>query len=120
MNQPIIFEIPEDQDPSRCRGCKSLIYWIKTAAGKFIPTDPDGTNHLINCPQAGKFQHYNLDKDPKRTRQFRLFSQILERKHTLNTWETNFINSITGKFNGGKQLTNSEDAALEKIHEERA
>lgn len=119
MNKPLKFEIPEGTEPTRCKGCKSLIYFITTENKKLMPVDPDGTSHFATCPQAGKFRQYDPKRDPKRTRQSRLFSQIMERKHMLNTWETNFINSITGKFDGDKQLTNAEDAALEKIHESR-
>lgn len=116
----ITFEIPEGTEPSRCKGCKALIYWIKTRADKNMPVDPDGTSHFATCPNANKFRNqYHPDKDPKRQRQARLFGDIMENKHRLNVWETNFINSITSKFDSGREITNSEDAVLEKIHEDR-
>lgn len=119
MTTIIKFDIPENQEPARCRGCRALIYWIKTSNGKNMPVDVDGTSHFATCPKADQFRHYNPDKDPKRTRQYRLFSDLLERKSMLPIWETNFMNSITRKFDNSKKLTNAEDAALEQIHEQR-
>ena len=121
MNKPLLFEIPEGTDPSRCSGCKALIYWIKTDAGKNMPVDPDGTSHFATCPKASSFRHYDPSKDVKRTRQKRLFEECMQRQFRMTTWEKNFINNIIlPKFNGKpRKLTNAEDAALEKIHEDR-
>lgn len=120
MSKEIKFDIPEGTDPSRCRGCKALIYWIKTAAGRNMPVDPDGTSHFATCPKANNFRHYDPSKDPKRTRQFRLFGRLKEIEYRLNSWEQNFLRSITSKFTDPpKQLTKAEDSALEKINEDR-
>ena len=50
------FPIPPDADKSSCRGCGSTIFWIKTAAGKMMPVDPDGTSHFATCPEALRFR----------------------------------------------------------------
>jgi hypothetical protein len=40
----------------RCSGCHAHILWIKTAAGKNMPINPDGTPHWVNCPKAKDFK----------------------------------------------------------------
>lgn len=39
-----------------CKACKQPITWIKTKAGKFMPTDPDGKPHWATCPNADAFR----------------------------------------------------------------
>lgn len=120
METQTIHKIPEDQDPSRCRGCKALIYWIKSN-GRDLPVNPDGLNHLVNCPKASMFKHYDSAKDPKRTHQLALFSRLMDVKYRLSPWEVKFVERIAVKMNGGKTpLTSKEDSILEKIHGERA
>ncbi len=119
MNKTITFEIPDGAEPSQCRGCKSLIYWIKTTMGRNMPVDPDGTSHFATCPKADSFRHYDPKRDPRRTRQTRIFGLIMGNAHRLNDWEENFMNAVASKMSSGKQLTSPEDASLEKIYEDR-
>ena len=44
------FEIPPGTPEARCRSCQATIHWLKTAAGKNMPVDPDGTSHFATCP----------------------------------------------------------------------
>jgi hypothetical protein len=53
---PLTFEIPSSANPTECRGCRALIYWIKTAAGKAMPVNPDGVSHFATCPDAKEFR----------------------------------------------------------------
>jgi hypothetical protein len=41
---------------SRCRGCRQLIAWARTPAGRTAPLDRDGTSHFATCPDAAKFR----------------------------------------------------------------
>jgi hypothetical protein len=52
---PITFEIPASANPTECRGCKALIYWIKPKE-KAMPVNPDGTSHFATCPKAAEFR----------------------------------------------------------------
>lgn len=52
----LTFEIPSFASPTECRGCKALIYWIQTAAGKAMPVNPDGVSHFATCPNAPEFR----------------------------------------------------------------
>lgn len=40
---------------ARCRGCGELITFEKTATGKLMPTNLDGTSHFGTCPKAASF-----------------------------------------------------------------
>lgn len=120
MGREIKFDIPEGTDPSRCKGCRALIYWIKTAAGKNMPVDKDGTSHFATCPVANNFRNYDPTKDPRRKQQEKMFARLMEIKPRLIMIEQRFVDSISQKFRGNqKQLTKGEDSALEAIHEAR-
>lgn len=51
-----MFEIPEGAHPTECRGCEQMVYWIRTASGKSMPVNQDGTSHFSNCPKAADFR----------------------------------------------------------------
>jgi hypothetical protein len=46
------YEIPEGTNPSRCRSCGAVIYWVKTKLRKNMPVNHDGEPHWSNCPHA--------------------------------------------------------------------
>jgi len=50
------FAIPEGTPISLCRGCGEGIYWIRTAAGKNMPVNPDGVSHFATCEKANTFR----------------------------------------------------------------
>jgi len=52
----LTFDIPEDAQPSKCRGCGETVYWIITRNGKRMPVDPDGTSHFATCPSAERYR----------------------------------------------------------------
>ena len=52
---PLTFEIPPGANPTECRGCRAMIYWIKPKE-KAMPVNPDGTSHFSNCPKAAEFR----------------------------------------------------------------
>jgi len=56
MGREVKFEIPPSASPTECRGCKALIYWIKTAAGKPMPVNADGISHFATCEKAAEFR----------------------------------------------------------------
>jgi hypothetical protein len=53
---PLTFEIPPGANPTECRGCKALVYWIRTEKGKLMPVDPGGVSHFATCKDAAKFR----------------------------------------------------------------
>lgn len=59
MSEPrklIKYDIPPGASISKCSGCDADIVWIKTAAGKSMPVDGDGTPHWATCPNAKDFK----------------------------------------------------------------
>lgn len=40
----------------QCRGCGSMVIWVKHANGKNAPYDPTGINHFITCKKAKEFK----------------------------------------------------------------
>lgn len=56
MTREIKIEIPEGTPAAKCRGCGAAMYWVKTAGGKNMPVDPDGTPHWATCKAAGRFR----------------------------------------------------------------
>lgn len=56
MTTDIRFEIPKGTGASKCRGCESFIYWIKTRHGKNMPVNADGTSHFATCSKAADFR----------------------------------------------------------------
>ncbi len=40
----------------QCRGCRAVVYWVKTKTGKNMPLDPDGEPHFATCPDAARFR----------------------------------------------------------------
>ncbi len=48
------FDIPAGTPPATCRSCGAVIFWIKTAAGKSMPCDADGTSHFATCAFAAQ------------------------------------------------------------------
>lgn len=118
MNEPLKFEIPEGTEPARCRGCKAVIFWIKTERGRNMPVDPDGTSHFANCPDADRFRNaYHPDRDPRRPEQNRQYSKVMERFHKLTPWEQKTIKHMAPKFERNKELTKTEASALRSIAE---
>lgn len=109
----MLFNIPEGAQQSHCKGCKAIIYWIKTESGRPMPVDPDGTSHFASCPNASDFRkQYHPDEDPRRPDQAQQYSSLMARINRLNTWEQNFIRSIGGKFNNARELTKNEARVL--------
>lgn len=76
---PQFFDVPARTRPAECKGCKSTVYWIVTAAGKRMQVDCDveggvrpstgsgtlggveyyagrGTSHFADCPMADSFR----------------------------------------------------------------
>lgn len=54
-----IWLVPLGMEPSnvgRCRGCKKLVLWVATKAGKKSPRNVDGTSHHATCPNADQFR----------------------------------------------------------------
>ena len=39
-----------------CRSCQAEIRWVRTAAGKYMPLNADGTPHWATCPQAKEWK----------------------------------------------------------------
>jgi hypothetical protein len=39
-----------------CRGCRELIAWARTPAGRQAPLDRDGVSHFATCPDAERFR----------------------------------------------------------------
>ncbi len=52
----LTYPIPTGAKLSRCLGCDTLIYWIKTVRGKPMPLNVDGTPHWGTCPEANRFR----------------------------------------------------------------
>jgi hypothetical protein len=52
--------------PSTCKGCGARIIWMRHLdASKNVPYDPDGVNHFITCPQAGRFRKRTKRNDTR-------------------------------------------------------
>jgi hypothetical protein len=43
-------EVPTGTKPSVCRDCATEVFWVKTAKGRNVPLDADGTSHFATCP----------------------------------------------------------------------
>lgn len=50
------YAIAEGEQPKRCKGCSATIYFATTAAGKYMPVNPDGTSHMDTCPERDLFR----------------------------------------------------------------
>lgn len=44
------------QREARCDGCRAVMAWWETPAGKRSPHDYDGTSHFATCPKASRFR----------------------------------------------------------------
>lgn len=51
-SSPQKFEIPKGAAQRKCRSCKAPIFWVRTAGGKPMPVNPDGTTHFATCPEG--------------------------------------------------------------------
>lgn len=51
-----IYDIPDDAQPTSCRGCSAKIYFVRTKNGKWMPVNPDGTPHWGTCDKAKQFR----------------------------------------------------------------
>jgi hypothetical protein len=54
--EPVKYEILPETPVAPCKGCGATIAWVKTAAGKMMPVDGDGTPHFATCPKAAEFR----------------------------------------------------------------
>lgn len=113
------YEIPAGTDPSRCRGCKALIWWVKTPKGKNMPVDKDGAPHWGTCPKSDRFRGYDPSTDPLRPMQRQQFDELRQREYRMNDKERGFMVSMNAKFRDGQKLTNGEAAYLHKLWEIR-
>lgn len=58
-NDGRLWMVPLRYEPTNvapCRGCKQLMVWAVTPAGKKAPLNRDGTSHFATCPDAGRFR----------------------------------------------------------------
>lgn len=39
-----------------CAACGAEIHFVATAAGRLMPTNPDGTSHFTTCTDPGRFR----------------------------------------------------------------
>lgn len=76
------FLVPRDSQPSRCRGCGAVVYWITTPRGKKMPVDtraeggltplPDrdgrGVSHFATCPNAEAFRRRRVARGQRERR----------------------------------------------------
>lgn len=46
-------------NPSECRLCGALFYWVSLKRGGVMPVDPDGQPHQITC---SKYRELRLNK----------------------------------------------------------
>ena len=59
-----VWRVPEGWTPSNsgpCRGCRQLVAWCVTLAGRKSPINADGSSHFATCPKADRFRKR---KDP--------------------------------------------------------
>ena len=52
----VTFPIPPDARVVYCKGCAAPVYWVRTAAGKYLMVEGDGVAHFSNCPKADHFR----------------------------------------------------------------
>jgi hypothetical protein len=69
---------PSKPPPGRCRNCKQVIEWQRTASGKRMPVNPrlltiidaEGRtvvgreSHFANCPGAAEFRRSSGQRNP--------------------------------------------------------
>lgn len=65
----LFFEIPQGMPKSSCKSCNADIYWIKTANGKNMPVNPDGSSHFSTCPNADAHRKPRENPAPEPTPQ---------------------------------------------------
>lgn len=44
------------EQPARCQACGAEIRFVKTAAGKMMPVNPDGKSHFATCSDPQRFR----------------------------------------------------------------
>lgn len=110
-------DLSKGAEISRCRGCKDIIYWVKTKNGNLMPINPDGKSHFATCPKADDFRNYNPKKDIRRAEQRQNLSLIQQKLFGLTSWEKRFIKAIELKFKNDRKITRHEDAVLNSIVE---
>jgi hypothetical protein len=63
----VVFRYPRGMRPTNaapCRGCRQLVLWVITEAGKKMPVDAKGTSHFATCPQADRFRRRGVPEEP--------------------------------------------------------
>ena len=44
-----VYEVPAGETPTPCKTCGQSLYWVKTPAGSWMPTEYDGMPHWGFC-----------------------------------------------------------------------
>lgn len=57
--------IPGNARKDTCRGCGKTIYFVLTEAGKWAPTNPDGSSHFATCLRAAFYRKRPESKAPE-------------------------------------------------------
>jgi hypothetical protein len=51
---PLRYPIPPGTPARVCKSCPTVIFWIRTVAGKAMPVNEQGISHFADCPAANK------------------------------------------------------------------
>lgn len=64
MRKIVKIDIPAGTAFIECRSvnCRAMVGFVKTAAGKNMPVDPDGTPHWATCPDSEEFKKRSAEK----------------------------------------------------------
>ena len=55
MNE-VKYAVPVGKPGRPCEACGKMLYFVRTAAGKPMPVEADGTPHWGNCTDAERFK----------------------------------------------------------------
>jgi hypothetical protein len=69
VNTPLVFEIPKQTSPLRCRACGAPIVFVETDKGRRMPVDTvgekRGQSHFASCSDPKRFRKRDRVKDRK-------------------------------------------------------
>lgn len=120
MSPPDKLDIPVGAEPRQCKGCNTLIYFVRNQYQRITPVEADGTPHHTKCPKADQFRKARQDpvQEQIAKEQKEMLDMLGSRSHYLSDWEVEFVaNCINWMKGPTSNLSSKQASTLRDVYE---
>jgi len=108
----------------RAASCGEPIYWVKSAVGRNMPINRDGSPHFASCPAADAFRRRRqaAPAQPAPLVADLTVEEMVEQlgsSANLTSWELQFVADMAARIAGGLHITHGRGEKIRQIWDER-